>query len=151
MGMFTALNTSATGLTAQRLRMDVIAENMANVGTTRTNKGGPFRKKMAIFAPVDGNPVHQSPFLPDVLHPSVGRGVKVIGIDESEKPFKMVYNPHHPDRIQDGRWKDYVAMPNVEVVEEMVDMIAASRAYEANVSVIQSSKQMFNRALDIGR
>jgi flagellar basal-body rod protein FlgC len=151
MGMFSALDTSATGLTAQRFRMDVISDNLANVSTTRTQDGGPFRRKIAVFAPVNGDPVHQSPYLPDALHPTTGRGVRVIGIDEDQSKLRMVYEPHHPDRIREGRWAGYVAYPNVHVVQEMTDMISASRAYEANVSVIQASKQMFNRSLDITR
>ena len=151
MGMFTALTTSASGLSAQRLRMDAIADNLANVNTTRTDHGGPYRRKIAVFGPIPNQGVAESPFLPNVLKPRTGQGVRVTAIEESDKPFNMVYNPHHPDRIQEGKWKDHVAMPNVNIVEEMVDMISASRAYEANIAVIQDGKSMFTKALDIAR
>jgi flagellar basal-body rod protein FlgC len=131
--------------------MDVISDNIANANTTRTADGKPFRRSRVIFRPKVENPYWRTPFLPDFLDNGIGQGVRVAEVqkDMDAKP-KMVYDPSHPDRIRTGQWKDYVEMPNVNVVAEMVDMISASRAYEANVAVINGSKSMFAKALDIG-
>jgi flagellar basal-body rod protein FlgC len=132
--------------------MDVISDNIANANTTRTADGKPFRRSRVIFRPKVENPYWRTPFLPEFLDNGIGQGVRVAEVqkDMDAKP-KMVYDPSHPDRIRTGQWKDYVEMPNVNVVAEMVDMISASRAYEANVAVINGSKSMFAKALDIGR
>ena len=152
MGLFSSINTAATGLSAQRLRLDVIANNIANVDTTRTPEGGPFRRSRVIFRPRVSQPYYRSPFLPAVLDNGVGRGVRVVSVqkDMDQKP-RLVYDPTHPDAIQSGPRKGYVEMPNVNVVNEMVDMMSASRSYEANVALVNGSKSMFNRALEIGR
>lgn len=152
MGLFTSINTAATGLTMNRLRQDVIADNIANVNTTRTTDGGPYRRKRVIVRPRVEQPYWQSPFLPQRLDNGLGRGVRVTEIQEDmDKELKLVYDPTHPDAILTGPRAGYVEMPNVDVVEEMVDLISASRAYEANVAVIDGAKDMFNRALQIGR
>lgn len=142
MGMFTAIDAAASGLTAERLRLDVIANNIANVNTTRTAAGGPYRRQMVVFAPRQGT-------MPFATHLSaqLGEGVRVVGIVEDASPLRRVYDPRHPDAGTDG----YVNMPNVNVVTEMVDMITASRAYEANVTAVNAAKSMAMRALDIGR
>jgi flagellar basal-body rod protein FlgC len=152
MGLFSTINIASSGLSAERLRMDVISDNIANANTTRTADGKPFRRSRVIFRPKVENPYWRTPFLPDFLDNGIGQGVRVAEVqkDMDAKP-KMVYDPSHPDRIRTGQWKDYVEMPNVNVVAEMVDMISASRAYEANVAVINGSKSMFAKALDIGR
>ncbi|MCK4540636.1 MAG: flagellar basal body rod protein FlgC [Spirochaetales bacterium] len=152
MGLFSSINTAATGLSAQRLRLDVIANNIANVDTTRTPEGGPFRRSRVIFRPRVSQPYYRSPFLPAALDNGVGRGVRVVSVqkDMDQKP-RLVYDPTHPDAIQSGPRKGYVEMPNVNVVNEMVDMMSASRSYEANVALVNGSKSMFNRALEIGR
>ena len=152
MGMFSSINIAATGLTAQRTRLDVIANNIANVNTTRTTEGGPFRRSRVIFRPRVSQPYWRSPFLPAYLDNGVGKGVRIVKIekDYDSKP-KLVYDPTHPDAIKSGPRKGYVEYPNVNVVNEMVDMIAASRSYEANVSVIDGTKSMFLKALEIGR
>jgi flagellar basal-body rod protein FlgC len=152
MGLFSTINIASSGLSAERLRMDVISDNIANANTTRTADGKPFRRSRVIFRPKVENPYWRSPFLPEFLDNGIGQGVRVVEVqkDMDAKP-KMVYDPSHPDRIRTGQWKDYVEMPNVNVVAEMVDMISASRAYEANVAVINGSKSMFAKALDIGR
>ena len=152
MGLFSSINTAATGLSSQRLRLDVIANNIANVDTTRTPEGGPFRRSRVIFRPRVSQPYYRSPFLPAALDNGVGRGVRVVSVqkDMDEKP-RLVYDPTHPDSIQSGPRKGYVEMPNVNVVNEMVDMMSASRSYEANVALVNGSKSMFNRALEIGR
>jgi flagellar basal-body rod protein FlgC len=152
MGLFSSINAAATGLSAQRLRLDVIANNIANVDTTRTPEGGPFRRSRVIFRPRVSQPYYRSPFLPAALDNGVGRGVRVVSVqkDMDQKP-RLVYDPTHPDAIQSGPRKGYVEMPNVNVVNEMVDMMSASRSYEANVALVNGSKSMFNRALEIGR
>ena len=128
MGLFTTINTASTGLTAQRTRLDVIANNIANVNTTRTTEGGPFRRSRVIFRPRVSQPYWRSPFLPKYLQQEIGRGVRITNVekDYDAKP-RLVYDPTHPDAIQSGPRKGYVEYPNVNVVNEMVDMISASR------------------------
>ncbi len=142
--MFNAFNVSASGLTAQRLRMDVISNNLANVETTRTAEGGPYRRQMPVFA--ESKPRFVLP-TDSGAQGQVGQGVKVVGIIKDTAPPKLVYNPEHPDANEDG----YVAMPNINLVSEMVDMIDASRAYEANVTALNTAKSMAMKALEIGR
>jgi flagellar basal-body rod protein FlgC len=152
MGLFTTINTAATGLTAQRTRLDVIANNIANVDTTRTTEGGPFRRSRVIFRPRVSQPYWRSPFLPEYLKAEIGRGVRVTGVEKDyDASLRLVYDPTHPDAIKSGPRQGYVEYPNVNVVNEMVDMISASRAYEANVAMMNGSKSMFLKALEIGR
>jgi flagellar basal-body rod protein FlgC len=153
MGLFNAINTAASGMSAERLRSDVIADNIANVSTTRTNEGGPFRRSRVILRPRVEEPYWCSPFLPDGMDNGPGRGVRVTEIRKDfspDNPLRMVYDPTHPDAIQSGPNAGYVQYPNVDIVTEMVDMIAASRAYEANASIVDGSKAMFQKALEIG-
>ncbi len=152
MGMFDSFNISSTGLTAQRLRMDVISDNIANATTTRTPEGdGPFVRKRAIFAPVNIRPKYKSPLVPDRIDSGIGKGVRVVKIEKDASPLRLVYDPSHPDAIQTGPEKGYVRMPNVNVVTEMTDLISASRSYEANVMLVNNAKSMFSKALEIGR
>jgi len=152
MGMFDSFNIASTGLTAQRLRMDLISSNIANANTTRTPEGdGPYVRKRAIFAPINIRPNYKSPLVPDRIHHGEGQGVRVVKIDNDKEPFKMVYDPTHPDAINTGPEKGYVKMPNVNVVMEMTDLISASRSYEANVMIVNNAKTMFGKALEIGR
>ncbi len=151
MGIFSSINTAATGLSAERLRLDVIADNIANANTTRTTEGGPFRRSRVIFRPRVEQPYWRSPFLPTYLDNGVGKGVRVTRTERDASPPRLVYDPTHPDAIQSGPRKGYVEFPNVNIVNEMVDMIAASRAYEANVAIMNGSKSMFLTALEIGR
>lgn len=151
MGMFDSLNISASGLTSQRLRMDVIADNIANATTTRTSEGGPYLRKRVIMAPKNVRTFWQSPLVPYGIRRGMGQGVRVISVEKDKNAVKMVYDPGHPDAIKIGPKKGYVEIPDVNVVTEMVDLISATRAYEANVSLINGSKQMFNKALEIGR
>lgn len=151
MGMFNSFNIASTGLTAQRLRMDLISSNIANSTTTRTPEGGAYRRKRAIFAPVNIRPFYKSPLVPDRVGHGEGKGVRVIKIEEDKEPFRLVYDPTHPDAINTGPKKGYVEMPNVNVVMEMTDMVSASRSYEANVTMINNTKSMFTKALEIGR
>lgn len=153
MGLFTSINVAATGMSAERLRSDVISDNIANASTTRTQEGGAFKRSRVIFAPVsDSNPQWRSPFTPEDLDNGPGQGVKVLKIvKDTDTAGRMVYDPTHPDAIKSGPNKGYVEYPNVNIVNEMVDLISASRAYEANSTVVEGAKEMFTSALDIGR
>lgn len=152
MGMFSTLDISGSGLTAQRFRLDVIANNIANANSTRTTDGsGPFQRSRAVLRPIDDSLTFKSHLLPNELKKNPGQGVRVLKVEKDEKAPRMVYDPTHPDAIQNGKWKGYVMFPNVNVVEEMVDMISANRSYEANVTMINSARQMFDKALAIGR
>ncbi|TFG61931.1 MAG: flagellar basal body rod protein FlgC [Spirochaetales bacterium] len=152
MGLYSSINIAASGLSAQRMRLDVVADNIANATTTRTTEGGPFRRSRVIFRPRVSQPYWRSPFLPDFLDNGIGRGVRVSKIEKDldAKP-KLVYDPTHPDAIKSGPRAGYVEYPNVNIVNEMVDMISASRSYEANIAIINGSKAMFLKALEIGR
>ena len=152
MGMFTSINTAASGLSAQRTRLDVVSNNIANADTTRNADGTPFRRSRVILRPRVSAPYWRSPFLPKRLDNGIGEGVRILQIEEDmDREPRMVYDPTHPDAIQTGKWSGYVEHSNVNVVEEMVDMISASRSYEANIAVVEGSKSMHMRALDIGR
>jgi len=142
--MFGAIDAAASGLTAERLRMDVISNNIANVNTTRTTEGGPYRRQMVVFAPK----TNEENFA-QVLsgHLDTDNGVRVVGIGKDNSPTRKVYDPAHPDANKDG----YVEMPNINIVTEMVDMITATRAYEANVTVLNAAKSMALKALEIGK
>jgi flagellar basal-body rod protein FlgC len=141
-----SINISASGLTAEKLRMDVISRNIANVNTTRTANGTPYRRQVVVFQAMDKQ-MPFSEYLSDASKTLIGSGVKVTGIIEDKTPFKSVYDPGHPDADEKG----YIKMPNVDVMTEMVNMISASRAYEANVTAINSAKSMALKALEIGR
>lgn len=147
MGMFDGLNTSASALTAGRFRMDVISSNMANADTTRgklvNGEWQPYRRKMVEMAPLQSN--FQAHFNQAVGQS--GGGVKVTKVTEDQTPFKMVYQPDHPDADKDG----YVKLPNVDPLKEMVDLMSATRSYEANVTVINANKNILMKALEIGR
>jgi len=151
MGLFTSINIASSGMAAERTRADVIADNIANASTTRTSEGGPFRRSRVVMRPRVKSPYWRSPFLPESMDNGIGRGVRVAEIQKDyTTENKLVYDPTHPDAIKTGPRAGYVEMPNVDVVSEMVDMISASRAYEANASVIEGTKAMFQRALEIG-
>jgi flagellar basal-body rod protein FlgC len=165
-GLFGAIKTSASGLRGQRLKMDVVSRNLANAETTRTEDGTPYRRQRAIFEQVLGDKVqaqklrlsshsggeglmrthagHLSGISPDTDVPEQGIASDV-GVAEDASEFRVVYDPGHPDADAEG----YVLLPNVNPITEMVDMINASRAYEANVSAVQTAKEMFNQALKI--
>ncbi|SKC74468.1 flagellar basal body rod protein FlgC [Maledivibacter halophilus] len=146
MGFLNSINTSATGLTAERLRMDIISKNIANVNTTRTSSGMPYRRQVPIYKEKDNKSF--SDFLSDAKNNyELGNGVEVIAIKDDESPFKRVYNPGHPEADEKG----YILMPNVDIVTEMVNLISASRAYEANIAALNNSKSMALKALEIGR
>ena len=140
----TAFAISASGLRAQRLRMDVIAANLANAQSTRTPEGGPYRRRDVVLEAVP-----QSESFDDMLAAGGAptTAVKVSRIVEDTRPPQVVYDPGHPDADADG----YVALPNVNVVTEMVDMMAATRAYEANIAALNATKRILEAALEIGR
>jgi flagellar basal-body rod protein FlgC len=153
MGLFDAIDISGSALSAERLRMDVTAENLANAQTTRGANGQPYRRKDVVLeqSPEGGS-------FGTVLSGAMGAagagagasqpsGVRVAGVVQDTTPNRMVYDPGHPDANAQG----YVAMPNVDPVTEMVDLITASRAYESNVTAMQAAKQMFSKTLDLLR
>ncbi len=147
MGIFLGIDTAASGLTAERLRMDVISNNIANANTTRTEQGGAYRRRYVVFQPREqkGKPFEK--FLNGAeQRMAVGDGVRAVRIEEDRNPGPLVYDPGHPDANEDG----YVERPNVNVVSEMVDMITASRAYEANTTTMNASKSMIMKVLEIG-
>lgn len=147
MSIFKSLNVSATGLTAERLRMDVISKNIANANTTRTLAGTPYRRQMAVFKEQGSQNSFDSMLEQAKGEFTIGEGVEVSEIVEDMSDFKRVYNPGHPDSDDEG----YVLMPNVDVVTEMINLMSASRSYEANITALNSSKSMAMKALEIGR
>lgn len=146
MSFLNSIDVSASGLTAQRLRLDVISQNIANVSTTRTEDGGPYRRKTVLFEERQGGQLF-SQILSEKTDGKTGGGVRVSRIAEDDNPFELAYDPGHPDANEEG----YVAMPNVNIVTEMVNMISASRSYEANVTAMNAMKSMAAKALEIGR
>ncbi|HCC07613.1 MAG TPA: flagellar basal body rod protein FlgC [Clostridiales bacterium] len=157
MSFFSSMDISSSGLTAQRLRMDIISQNIANADTTRTEEGTPYRRKAVLFE-------EKQKSFKDVLNnkmksiignsgddngtgDDIGAGVRVSKIVDDQSEFKKIYDPGNPDADAEG----YVNMPNVNVIEEMVNMISASRTYEANVTAMNTSKSMALKALEIGR
>ncbi|CUA80115.1 flagellar basal body rod protein FlgC [Anoxybacillus suryakundensis] len=145
--MFQSFNVSASALTAQRLRMDVISANMANVDTTRAKmvdgKWQPYRRKMVVMQPNESF----SSVLSQAMNERSTGGVKVTKIVEDQTPFKLVYDPSHPDADENG----YVQLPNVDPLKEMVDLMSTTRSYEANVTVLNATKGMLMKALEIGK
>ena len=138
MRIFESMEVAGSALTAHRLWMDTISSNLANINTTRTLAGGPYKRRVPVFA--------------EMLDKTIGGyqdigGVRVLEIEEDQTPSRLVYQPEHPDANADG----YVAFPNVNLVREMTDMLVASRAYEANLSVATSARDMWNGALEVLR
>ena len=141
MNFLKSLETSASGLYAQRKRMDIIASNLANIETTRTEKGGPYRRKMVVM----GTKEIDQDF--DEMFNSSVKGVQIEDIVEDQAPFKQVYNPSHPDADSDG----YLYKPNIDLIVETTNMLMARRAFEANIAAIKATRQMIIKALEIGR
>ena len=139
MDIFTTFDISASALKAQRIRLNTISSNLANVETTSTPEGGPYKKKSVYF---ESKPIS----FKEQLDSSI-QGVEVTKILEDKEEPKKIYDPSHPDAGEDG----YVEMPNISVLKEMVDMMSATRSYEANTTVIKSAKRMALKALEIGR
>lgn len=147
MGMFTGIDASASGLTAERLRMDVISNNIANANTTRTEQGGAYHRRFVVFMPREKELRSFEEMLKQAVgyKKTSGEGVRAVAIMEDPQQGPLVYDPTHPDANEEG----YVEKPNVNIVAEMVDMITASRAYEANTTAINAAKSMAMKALDI--
>ena len=131
--LFSAMEVSSSGMSAERTRLNVIASNIANARVTRTIQGGPYRRKEVVFS--------------TILNQKIGEGVQVAGIFPDPSPFKMIYEPSHPDANAQG----FVAMPNVDIAVEMIDMISSTRAYEANITAFKAAESMARKALEIGR
>jgi flagellar basal-body rod protein FlgC len=147
MSFFGGMEISASGLTAERLRMDVTAENLANAQTTHGANGQPYRRKEVVLQEAPGSFGATLSRAMGGGAGSNGGGVQVAGVVEDSTPLKRVYDPGHPDADAQG----YVQMPNVDTVSEMVDLISASRAYEANVTAMNAAKQMFAHTLELLR
>lgn len=146
MGLFQSFDISASGMTAERFRMDTISQNIANVNTTRTEDGTPYRRKVVTFAERGLTPF--SRYYETARARAVGNGVKVTSVrDDVETDFLMQYDPAHPDADENG----YVAYPNVNTVTEMTNLIDTTRAYEANATAFNASKSMVQAALKIGQ
>ena len=164
MGMFSAFNISGSGLTAEKLRLDLISGNLSNMNTTRTPHGGPYQRRTAVFAEQLNRAQQENTVGPRGGNgatvgaaevgggengelPSPGAGVHVHHIHLDDAEPRMVYDPDHPDADEDG----YVAYPNVEVAKEMTDMITAQRSYESNATSLNTAKEMYMKALEIGQ
>lgn len=145
MNFFDALHISASGLTAQRLRMNVISSNLANSNTSRTPEGGPYRRKDVVFTsqPLGGS-------FQDMMTSRISgklSEVKVTEIITDPRPPVLKYDPQHPDADEKG----YVSLPDINLIEEMVNMMSATRSYEANVTAVNATKKMAQKALEIGK
>ncbi|MGM8214463.1 flagellar basal body rod protein FlgC [Bacillaceae bacterium W0354] len=151
MSIFHGINTSGSALTANRFKMDVISSNLANVDTTRAtlNEAGewvPYRRKLVTQEP---RGAHFNSFLNKAMNRTntPGTGVRIRSVVEDESPFKLVFNPNHPDADENG----YVQMPNVDPLQEMINLMSVTRTYEANVTALNASKGMLMKALEIGK
>jgi flagellar basal-body rod protein FlgC len=152
MGLFDAIDISASGLSAERLRMDVTAENLANAQTTRGPNGGPYQRRQVVLQTASPTGfatqlARATGGMPGTGSGQPGGGVKAVGIVADPTPPRQIYDPGHPDANAQG----YVSMPNVDPVTEMVDLITESRGYEANVTAMQSAKTLFTKTLDLLR
>jgi flagellar basal-body rod protein FlgC len=142
MSLFTGMHILSSGMSAQRTRMNIVSSNLANAQTTRTEEGGPYRRKDPVFASTPASANAADPAFEAAL-----KGVAVSDVVDDPTPFPVIHDPGHPDADANG----FVQLPNVNVVEEMVNMITAARSFEANVSAMQTLQQMVNRSLEIGR
>lgn len=149
MAFLSSFDICASGMSAQRVRMDIAAENIANIDTTRTEAGGPYRRKDVMFESYGAGSFQEA-----LISASKGKGfasrnagVRVSGIVEDDREMKRVYNPGHPDADADG----YVSLPNVDLLKETVDSMSATRSYEANVTALNAMKLMVQKALEIGK
>ena len=143
MGLDQALDISVTGINANRIHMEIIASNLANMNTTRTEQGGPYRRKIPVF----GEKLLDFSEALTTAQKNLSGGIEVKEIVEDPAPFQKVFNPGHPDADSDG----FVALPNVDVPEQMVDMMSASRAYQANLTAIGLIRDMISHALELGK
>lgn len=146
MAYFDTLKISSSGMTAQRLRADIIAQNLANVKTTRAANGKTYRRQTVLFQTLEKRQEFKN-ILTDFMGKQANGGVKVAKIIEDNSPLTTVYEPNHPDADENG----YVSYPNVNVVQEMTDLISAHRSYEANITAFNATKAMISKALEIGK
>ena len=146
MSLLSALDISAMGLTAQRRRIEVISSNLANANTTRTAEGGPYRRKDLVFESTSPSNSFSSDLVAEIEN-EAQRGVDIVGIYEDESPFVRRYEPAHPDADAQG----YVLLPNISPVEEMVNLLSATRSFEANAQSINAIKEIAQKSLEIGR
>ena len=149
MAFLSSFDISASALSAQRMRMDIAAENIANIDTTRTERGGAYRRKDILFESYGAGSFREALRTASQGQGFPGRnaGVRVAGIIEDDREMKQVYNPGHPDADESG----FVTMPNVDLLKETVDSMSATRSYEANVTALNAMKLMAQKALDIGK
>ncbi|HSH36982.1 flagellar basal body rod protein FlgC [Schnuerera sp.] len=145
MGIFDSININASALTAEKTRIDIISKNMANANTTRATGGMPYKRQLVVYE--ENKKDSFSTYLDKFTNKFSGSGVIISEIIEDNTPYKFKYEPGHPDADENG----YVMLPNVEIVSEMVDMIDAQRAYEANITAMNGTKSMLMKALEIGR
>jgi flagellar basal-body rod protein FlgC len=143
MSIFKSMQINTSGLNLERLKLDVISTNIANVNTTRTEDGGPYKRKMVLFRE---NLVNETNRLGGSIAVN-SEGVKVTGIGEDASDFRMEYDPSHPDADENG----YVSMPNINMVDEMIDLIKTQRSYEANITALNTSKSILKKALEISK
>ncbi|WP_124066909.1 flagellar basal body rod protein FlgC [Clostridium sp. E02] len=148
MSFLSSMNISASAMTAQRLRLDIASQNIANIDTTRTEAGGPYRRKMVVLEARNETGFRKA-FInaAGINRQQRGGGVRVSQIAEDTSPFKSVYKPEHPDADENG----YVQMPNVDLIKETVDSMSATRSYEANITAFNAIKMMAGKALEIGK
>ncbi len=146
MNFLSAMETSSSGMAAQRFRMNIISSNLANAQTTRTPEGGPYRRRSVVFGALPAPRTFEE-VLRNEVKPDAPLHVKVLGVAVDERPPLLKYDPGHPDSNEEG----YVAFPNIDPIEEMVNLMLASRSYQANVAAFNATKNMALRALDIGR
>lgn len=145
MSLFSTMEISSSGLNAQRTRMKIISSNIANINTTRTPEGGPYRRREVIFGALPP----QKSFMEELQAQEKDQGtraVKVLGVVEDSRPPKMKYDPSHPDANEEG----YVALPNVDITEEMTNLMVSKRSYEANLAAINATKNLISKSLEIG-
>lgn len=148
MSIFSSFGVNASGMTAERYRMDIISQNVANANTTRTEDGTPYKRKVVTFHEKTTNPTEFGTIFRKSRGMDVGDGVKVYGVyEDNTEEMKKVYDPSHPDADEYG----YVTYPNVNIVTEMTNMIDSTRAYEANATAFNASKSIAMKGLDIGR
>lgn len=145
--LLNSMHISAAGMSAQRTRMDIVSENIANAESTRTNEGGPYRRRQVVFQAIPQNDKSFSNVFTSAFENKQNQSVKAAYIAEDKRPFREVYDPSHPDADAKG----IVRMPNVNPVEEMVDMNSAARSFEANVTTMEASKRMFLKSLELLR
>lgn len=146
MSMFDSMEISSSGLSAQRTRMKIISSNIANINTTRTSSGGPYRRRDVIFGALPATKNFQEELISQTVDTGT-RHVKVLGVVEDSRAPKLKYDPNHPDANEEG----YVALPNIDVAEEMTNLMISKRSFEANIAAINATKNMITNALDIGR